>query len=82
LLKFVIVDKAMPDKRLAERRHDFAEIARQRPSAAAEEQAACLAMASPLPHCPAEQYPGLAEADCRGPDRGSLRARFQHQQHA
>src|SRR5882724_10397962 len=56
LLKFVTVDKAMPDKRLAaERRHDFAEIYGEFERRAAEEQAGrCSQCGIPFcqVHCP------------------------------
>src|ERR1700675_3229067 len=56
LLKFVTVDKAMPDKRLAaERRHDFAEIYGEFERRAAEEQAGrCSQCGIPFCqiHCP------------------------------
>src|SRR6202795_3825156 len=71
LLKFVTVDKAMPDKRLAaERRHDFAEIYGEFERRAAEEQAGrCSQCGIPFcqVHCPLQNnIPGWLKLTAEG----------------
>ncbi len=80
MLQFVRLQQRQPDKRDAgQRRADWAEVYQPFAQEAAATQASrCSQCGVPFcqVHCPLQQqHPGLAEADRRGPARGSLRDR-------
>ena len=76
MLKFVTVDRDMPEKRGATvRKEDFDEIYAEFAKAKAEEQASrCSQCGVPYcqSHCPLHNNPGLAAPDGHRPSRRSL----------